>query len=60
MRNTMKAVLVLERELPAANGEEHAVPLDFPGRWDIGAPLPHAHLASTIRATEFDHDVDSW
>ena len=28
------AVLVLERELAAALGEEHAVPLDFPGKWD--------------------------
>ena len=35
------AVLGLERELAAARGEEHAVPLDFPVRWDIGAPLPH-------------------
>jgi hypothetical protein len=34
------AVLKLERELAAAKGEEHAVPLDFPVRWDIGAPLP--------------------
>src|SRR5437868_4549123 len=36
-----EAVLRLERELAAAKGEEHAVPLDFPVRWDIGAPLPH-------------------
>lgn len=35
------AVLVLERELAAAKGEEHAVPLDFPVKWDAGAPLPH-------------------
>jgi hypothetical protein len=34
-------VLGLERELAAARDEEHAVPLDFPIRWDIGAPLPH-------------------
>jgi hypothetical protein len=33
--------LDLERELAAAKGEEHAVPLDLPVRWDIGAPLPH-------------------
>lgn len=36
-----EAVLRLERELAAARGEEHAVPLDFPVKWDIGAPLPH-------------------
>src|SRR5579883_2405693 len=36
-----EAVLGLERELAAARGEEHAVPLDFPVRWDAGAPLPH-------------------
>lgn len=35
------AVLQLERELAASRGEEHAVPLDFPVRWDAGAPLPH-------------------
>ena len=36
-----EAVLKLERELAAAKGEEHAVPLDFPARWDTGWPLPH-------------------
>jgi hypothetical protein len=36
-----EAVLRLERDLAAARGEEHAVPLDFPVRWDAGAPLPH-------------------
>ncbi len=25
----------------AAKNEEYAIPLDFPVRWDIGAPLPH-------------------
>jgi hypothetical protein len=30
-----------ERELACAKGEEYAVPLDFPVKWDIGAPLPH-------------------
>ncbi|WP_165252135.1 hypothetical protein [Paludisphaera soli] len=34
-------VLQLERELAAAKGEEHAVPIDFPVLWDIGAPAPH-------------------
>ena len=36
-----EAVLRLERELAAAKGEEHAVPLEFPVRWDTGAPVPH-------------------
>src|SRR5947209_3670485 len=36
-----EAVLRLERELAAAKGEEHAIPLDFPVQWDAGAPLPH-------------------
>ncbi len=36
-----EAVLRLERDLATARGEEHAVPLDFPVRWDSGAPLPH-------------------
>jgi hypothetical protein len=36
----LDAVLRLERELAAAKGEEHAVPLDFPVNWDAGAPLP--------------------
>ncbi|HEU4538114.1 MAG TPA: hypothetical protein VFS00_28530 [Polyangiaceae bacterium] len=34
-------VIALERRVAAAKGEPHAVPLDFPVRWDIGAPLPH-------------------
>ena len=33
-------VLEAERALAAANHEEHAVPLDFPVSWDVGAPLP--------------------
>jgi hypothetical protein len=35
------ALLRLERELAAAKGEEHAVPLDFPVKCDAGAPLPY-------------------
>ena len=30
-----------ERELAAAKGEQYAVSLDFPVKWDTGAPLPH-------------------
>lgn len=35
------ALLVLERELAAAKGEEYAAPLEFPVKWDAGCPLPH-------------------
>jgi hypothetical protein len=34
-------VLHLERAVASAKGEPHAIPLDFPIRWDAGAPLPH-------------------
>lgn len=34
-------VLKFERELAAAKGEEYAEPIDFPVKWDVGAPLPH-------------------
>lgn len=34
-------LLTLERRLAAARGEPHATPLDFPVKWDTGAPLPH-------------------
>jgi len=34
-------VLLLERQLAAAKGEEYAEPCDFPLRWDAGAPMPH-------------------
>ena len=27
--------------MAAAKGEQHAVPIDFPLRWNAGAPLPH-------------------
>lgn len=33
-------VLIVERELAEAKGEEYAVPFDFPVQWDAGAPLP--------------------
>jgi hypothetical protein len=53
------AALVLERELAAAKGEEHAVPLDFPVEWDAGCPRPHllcndykALLAFVLREAE--------
>jgi hypothetical protein len=34
-------LLTLERRLAAARGEPYATPLDFPVKWDTGAPLPH-------------------
>jgi hypothetical protein len=34
-------VLLLERQLAAAKGEEYAEPCDFPLKWDAGAPMPH-------------------
>lgn len=33
--------LSLERELARATGEECAVEIPWPQRWDVGAPLPH-------------------
>jgi len=35
------ALLGVEREVAAAKGEPHAIPLDFPVEWDKGAPSPH-------------------
>jgi hypothetical protein len=35
------AVLQAERNLAATKGEEYAVPIEFPVRWDTGAPLPY-------------------
>ena len=34
-------VLALEREVASAKAEEYAVRLDFPVKWDAGAPLPY-------------------
>src|ERR1041384_5109236 len=36
----IRALRVAERELAAANHEEHAVPLDFPVRWDFTERMP--------------------
>ena len=35
------AVFSLERQLADAQGQEYAETIDFPVKWDIGAPLPH-------------------
>jgi hypothetical protein len=34
-------LLKSERLLAAAKGEAYCVPLEFPVKWDVGAPLPH-------------------
>lgn len=46
-------LLRVERELASASGEEFAVPLDFPVRWDIGAPLPHLIVSDTRALLSF-------
>jgi hypothetical protein len=43
------ALLAAERALAAFKNEEHAVPIDFPVRWDTGAPLPQL-LVNDYRA----------
>src|SRR5262245_3031305 len=44
-RAAHSVVLTLEREVAGAKGEEYAVPLDFPVKWDTGAPLPHLFVS---------------
>jgi hypothetical protein len=62
-RVAQAAVLVLEREVAAALGEEHAIPLDFPMQW-IQSPEPRllcnehrALLAFRIRAESLKDDA---
>jgi hypothetical protein len=40
-RRAHERCLALERDLARATGEECAVEIDWPVRWDTGAPLPH-------------------
>lgn len=40
-RAAEQEVLGLERKLAAAKGDEYAETLEFPARWDVGAPMPH-------------------
>lgn len=40
-RTAKQDVLVLERRLAVAKGDEYAEPCGFPLKWDIGAPMPH-------------------
>lgn len=40
-RAALQACRTLERELARAQGEECAVAIDWPARWDTGAPMPH-------------------
>lgn len=48
-RSAKEALLAVERELAASRNEEHAVPLEFPVKWNIGAPLPQL-LVNDVRA----------
>ena len=56
------ALLSAERELSAAKGEEYAVPLDFPIKWDAGAPLPHLFVNDyrAYLAFRIAEPVPSW
>lgn len=47
------AVLVLERQLAAAKGEEYAEPFDFPLKWDTGAPMPHLMVSDNSALLAF-------
>ncbi len=40
-RDALKQMLGIEREIAEKNGEPYAMPLEFPVKWDVGAPLPH-------------------
>jgi len=40
-RAAEQEVLGIERKLAAARGDEYAETLEFPVRWDAGAPMPH-------------------
>jgi hypothetical protein len=40
-KSANQEVLRLERLLGAARGDEYAEPIEFPVKWDTGAPLPH-------------------
>lgn len=57
------AKLQAERNLAAAKGEPHAVPIDFPVSWDVGAPLPYllqndhqSYLTIFVRDVDPDWD----
>jgi hypothetical protein len=52
-----ETVVAAERELAAAKGEEYAVPLDFPVKWDKGAPLPHLFMSDYRTFLIFDIHV---
>lgn len=41
----LSEVLSLERQLAAAKGEEYAETLNFPVKWDTGAPLPFLFMS---------------
>jgi hypothetical protein len=56
------ALLVAERAVAAAKGEEYAEPLDFPVRWCTGAPLPHliANDHKTLLVFLVDRPDPNW
>ena len=58
-RAAHSALLQAERNLAAAKGEEHALTVEFPVRWDTGAPLPYL-LKNDHRTflAFFLHEVD--
>lgn len=48
-----KDVLRLERSLATEKGDEYAESLEFPVRWDIGAPLPHLVASDSLTLLAF-------
>jgi hypothetical protein len=62
-RAAIRALLDLQRELAAVRNEEHAIPLELPVRWEVGAPLPQllvndhrAFLVFVVQTTDPDWD----
>src|ERR1700761_3875870 len=41
LASAQEALLEAERALAAAQNEPHAVPIEFPVQWDVGAPIPY-------------------
>lgn len=50
-RGASEAVLAAERSLAAYLGQPHAIPLDFPVKWDFGGGAPLPCLLSNDRKT---------
>jgi len=43
----------LEREVASMKGETHAIPANFPIKWDTGAPLPHVLISDYMTLLTF-------